>query len=271
MRVRSAQSKYRIAGNSARRGSRRSRRWILTLGILAVLIVSAAVWAENGARTFAQSLVRDQIVSVLKLPQDSKPLVDLGAGSLLSQAVSGRISSLAVSVDTVPLGTLTGDLRIFATGIPLDPSQPLTRIAVSLALSEGELHPLGALLGNVPIESIVLKESQIVVSTAGTLYGSAVPVTVSFTPSVSNGHLVLSATDLSVGGKQVSLTAAAHGPLSALVKPLINPPPLCLANVLPRAVTLDTAQVVEKSLVLGFSAAEVVLSDGSLTTVGTCP
>jgi len=246
------------------------RRWILALSILAVLVVSAAVWAETGARDFAQTLIRDQIVSALKLPQDAKPIVEFGAGSLISQVVSGRINSVAVSVDAVPLGNLTGDLRILATGIPLDPSQPMRRMTVSVTLSEGQLHPLGSLFGNAPIESIALKESQIVVSTAGNLYGSVVPVTVSFSPTVSSGRLVLTATDLSVGGRNVSLAAAAHGPMSALVKPLIAPPPLCVANLLPRAVALAGARVVEKSLILSFSAADVVLSDGSLTTVGTC-
>ena len=250
---------------------RRSRRKLVVFLVVLVLLVTAGVAADFGARSFAENVVRDQIVQALALPLGSEPSVDLGPGSLLAQALTGRIDSVTVAVENAKLGDFISDVELVATGVPLDFSQPVTRVLLELAVAESDLAPFATMLGDAPIESLSLIGSNIVVTSSMSLYGTTMPVMVSLAPSVLDGQLVLTPVAVTVSGVDLSLEAATQWPYSLVIAPLVQPRPFCLAQYLPRAMVLTQATVNDGSLRLTFVADDVVAADGGLTTLGTCP
>jgi hypothetical protein len=240
------------------------------LSVVLTLVVALGVLADFGARSFAETVVRDQIVTAFALPAGSEPSVDLGPGSLLTQALLGRINSVTVSAQDAQLGEFTSDVELVATGVPLDFSQPVTSIRLRMAVTESELQPFTTMLGDVPIESMTLTGSTFVVTSSTRLYGTAMPVVVSLAPSALDGQFIFTPVAVTVQGVDLPLEAATQWPYTLVLQPLVKPRPLCLAHYLPQAVVLEEATVVDRSLVLEFSANDVVINDGGLTTLGSC-
>jgi hypothetical protein len=239
--------------------------------VVLALLLTAGVVADFGARSFAENVVRDQIIQALALPPGSEPSVDLGPGSLLAQAFTGRIDSVTVAAEGAKLGDFISDVQLVATGVPLDFSQPVTRVLLELAVADSDLAPFATMLGDAPIESLSLTGSNIVVTASMSLYGIATPVVVSLAPSALDGQLVFTPVAITVSGADLSLEAATQWPYSLILAPLVQPRPLCLAQYLPRAMVLTQATISDGSLRLTFVADDVVAADGGLTTLGTCP
>ncbi len=244
---------------------------MVVLFVVLAVLVTAGVAADFGARSFAENVVSDQIVQALALPVGSEPSVDLGAGSLLGQALTGRIDSVTVSAEGAQLGDFTSDVQLVASGVPLDFSQPLTEVRLQMAVAEADLQPFAAMLGDVPIESMTLTGSNIVVTSTMALYGTVMPVVVSLAPSALEGQLIFTPVAVNVSGADLPLEAATQWPYSLVIGPLVQPRPLCLAQYLPQAVVLTAATVRDGLLRLEFLANDVIVADGGLTTLGTCP
>jgi len=241
------------------------------LVIVLGLVVTVGVVADFGARSVAENLVRDRIVQTLALPAGSEPVVDLGSGSLLGQALTGRINSVSVSATGAQLGAFTSAVTLVATGVPLDFSQPLTSLRVKMAVAEGDLQPFATMLGDATIESLTLSGSNIVITSSTSLFGTVVPVVVSLAPSALDGQLILTPLAFNVRGVDLSLDAAAQWPYSSIIGPLLKPRPFCLAQYLPQAVSLTAATISDGSLRLEFSANDVIIAEGGLSALGTCP
>jgi hypothetical protein len=234
------------------------------------LLVAIGVAADFGARSFAEGLLRDQIVQGLALPEGTELSVEIGPGSIIGQALGGRINSVTVSADAAALGVLTGDLQIVATGIPVDVTQPISGLRAQLIIAEGDLQPLVGTVGELPIQGLTLANSSIVVSTETSLFGKAIDVVVTLVPSAQDGQLILTPVAVTAGGLELSLEAAAQWPYSLVLQPVVKPHPLCVAQYLPQAAKLSAAAVINNSLVLEFTANNVIIGDGGLTTLGSC-
>ena len=71
---------------------------VLVLGIVALLV------AEAIAKDYARDYVRDRMVAVLGLSADAEVTVDLGSGSIILQALAGRVDAVEVTAPEVAFG-----------------------------------------------------------------------------------------------------------------------------------------------------------------------
>jgi hypothetical protein len=237
--------------------------------MVVVLVVVGGVAGEAFARQYATARVRSETVTALSLPNGNGVHVDLGGGSLLVQALTGRIDSVGVRIDELALGAVTGSAVLTGHGIPLDQSAPTTSVRVDVSVPAENLKALLGSVASVSGATVTLVKDAIRVETSVTVLGQKVPLVATIRPSARNGQLVLTPTSISVGGLRVSpeqLQAIGGGtgtrtPLAATI---------CVAKYLPKALVLHGVSVSSSSLVLAVTGESVVLGGGELATKGTC-
>ena len=122
----------------------------------------------------------------------------------------------------------------------------------------------GANLSSAPLNSVTLPGQ--VVGIGADLGGQQIDV--ALTPTVANGAVVFTAVEASTGGVAIPLDQLLAGPLGGLAAPLLTSSPVCLAEQLPKALTVSGAFVENEHLVVTASGTEVRLR--SLGTKGTC-
>src|ERR1700712_5181753 len=100
----------------ARKRHRGRRALIVLLGIV-VILVAAFFVGDYFAKQYATDYVRDKVASSLGLPSSAPVTVDLGAGSILLQAATGRINNVHVTVNPIVLDGLAGTATLMAHGV----------------------------------------------------------------------------------------------------------------------------------------------------------
>ena len=243
---------------------------LIALGVLLVLLVVGYFVAEGAARGYASERIHDELVTAFELEADHPMDIDLGGGSLLLQAASGKVDRVDVAIDDVPLGELTGDVTLAATGIPLDTEQPADTIAATATIDEANVAKLRDFLSGVELDAITLGDGVIDVSTTVNALFLTVPVSASIVPTAENGQLVFTPQSVTVNGAVVPIDELSSGPLAGVASKFLGAQSLCVAQYLPAAVTLDDVKVTSDELRLRFTGDNVALGGAGLSTKGTC-
>jgi hypothetical protein len=249
---------------------RRLIGWGIALGVLVVLLVVGYVVGEAAARSYATGLVRDELATAFDLDAGHPMDIDFGGGSLLLQAASGTVDGVDVAIDDVPLGDITGDITLAATGIPLDTEQPAKTIAATATVDEANVAKLRDYLSGVQLDSITLGDGVIDVATTVKALFLSVPVSASIAPSAADGELVFTPESITVNGAVVSIDDLRSGPLASVASGFLGSRSFCIAQYLPSAITLDDVSVTGDDLVLEFSGENVALGGSGLSATGTC-
>jgi hypothetical protein len=252
---------------------RRRRGWIVALvvvGILVVLGIVAVVVAEAIAKDYARDYVRARLVEVLNLPADAELDVDLGGGSIILQALAGRVDSVDVDVPEATFGDLTGGLRLSAEGVPLDAAAPVDALRIHFAIGADDLAALGqGDGGNAPEFAFV--DGEVALSSSFDLFGASIPLGFTLVPSAADGALVLTPTSITIGEQTFAAGGEDSSFLGQLAATFLQPQTLCIAGSVPQALVLTDATVAETELVLAFSGDGAALGGPELSTPGTCP
>ncbi|GAB3606912.1 hypothetical protein GCM10027413_23210 [Conyzicola nivalis] len=249
------------------------RRWIgwaIAGGVLLVLIVVGLFVGEAAARAYATERIHDELVTAFELDADHPTDIDLGGGSLLLQAASGTVDGVDVAIDDVPLGDLTGDITLAATGVPIDTTQPAETIAATATLDEDDVASLRDYLSGIQLDSITLGDGVIDVSATVRALFLTVPVSAAIEPTAQDGQLVFSPESVTVNGSVVSVDQLLAGPLANVASGFLGAQTFCVAQYLPAAITLDGVSVSTDELELSFSGENVALGGADLSTKGTC-
>ncbi len=253
---------------------KRRRWWVLVVVLVLVVVVLAIAYfaAERFGRDYAEQLVRDQVVQVLQLDPKAEVGVDLGPGSLIAQAIVGRIDSVTVDVPELTLGDITASAVLFATDVPLDSSRPVTTMRVMATITEANVNKLAGYLSASDLKAITLADGVITVQTEFTILNVIVlPVTVDLEPSAVNGGISFDPKTIVLAGAEISVQELRSSPqFSALAGDLLASRDFCVADQLPTALTLTDVSVVGSTLVLAISGDGVALGDPALSEVGTC-
>ena len=249
--------------------TRRPRRWlgpVVILGVLVVLVVAAYFVAERLARDAAADLVSAPIKKALGSTQPVA--VDFGAGSFLLQAASGKLDSVSVATDDVPLGPATGDVALQATGVPLDTEKSVSALSATVSIDETGVQALvpAALAGG----SLSFAGDALVVTGSTTMFGQTAPVEVTLQPAVAGGSVTFEVVAMTVGGQDVSVDEVRAGRYGTDAATLATAPSVCVAQYLPAALGLNTAKIANGHLVIEFAGRNVALSGASFSTKGTC-
>jgi hypothetical protein len=256
-----------------RRKRRRWIGWVVASVILLGLLVVAFLVADNYARSYAQEYVRERIIEVLDLEPDAAVTVDLGAGSVLFQALSGSIDSVTVGLDELTFGDVTGEATLEARGVPLDEAQPVEKLDATVTITEENVRELAAFLSGTELNSIELEDGIIAIGTEFSIFGLVViPVGMDLLPSVVDGGIRFEPQSVTLGDEAISVAELRDNPqLSGLASQFLASRDYCVAEFLPEAFVIDDVDVVGSNLVVSINGDGVALSGQGLSTMGSCP
>jgi hypothetical protein len=255
---------------------RKRKRWpwilLIVLVVLAGLLIAAFFIAERYVREYAENYAREQIVSVLSLPEDTPVRVTLGEGSIILQALSGAIGEVNVEADGVTFGELTGDAAITATRVPLDGTQPVETLDITMTIAEENVRTLAGSLSGLELDSIELQDGVIAISSEFTIFNIVrIPVGVDLAPAAQDGAITFDPVTIYLGEDPISVADLRDSPeFSGFAGALLQTQTVCVANSLPQALTVVDVRVVGSDLVVKVNGDDTPLSGPGLSTMGTC-
>jgi hypothetical protein len=258
---------------------KKRRRWPWVLGailfVLVILLVVAFFVAESYAKDYARDYIKQRIVAVLGIEDPSQVKVDIGSGSVLLQALAGRLNEVDVDAGTVTFGVLTGEATVHAEGVPLDANAATEKLEVTFAVAEDQIvSVVSANLGGQQIDSITLKAPEVVVEATLHFFILEVPVGMGLEPSAEDGQIVLTPTSALVLGETFSIEDATDRlrgfGLGGVADLLFAQQRMCVNESLPVALTIVDVDVVKKALVVKINGDGVVMGGTDLSTPGTC-
>jgi hypothetical protein len=256
--------------SAARAPRRRGRagRWLLALVVLVVLLAGAAVAAEFLARHLVADGVRTLLVSEFDVPADTE--IDVRTeGLVVPQLVAGRLDELDVSSPDLRIGTLSGAVDVHVSDVPIRGDAAAGPGAGDIALDEAQLRDLLGLIDGFPAETVGIDAPAVTVSTDVSLFGATVPVGVGLLPGAADGSLTLTPDTFQVG--DVDLTAdALRQQFGSVADAVLREWDICIADQLPRALTLDAIEVVGDRVHASFTIDGAVVVDADLQQPGTC-
>jgi hypothetical protein len=252
---------------------KKRRRWPWVLGgillVLAVLLVIAFFVADAYAKDYARAYIKERIVAVLGIGDPSKVNVDIGDGSVLLQALAGKLNQVDVTADQVSFGILNGAATVHAEGIPLDQNAPVDALDITFAVAEGDVAALAGNLSGLQLESIVLEEPEIVASTTFNFFGFQLPVGMGIEPSAADGKIVFTPTSIRLGEESYTAEELQNS-FGGFAAQLLQQQSFCVAENLPAALTIVDVDVVKKDLIVKVDGAGTALGGPDLSTPGTC-
>jgi hypothetical protein len=253
---------------------RRRRGPIIALIVVAsvlVLGVIAFVVAEALAKDYARDYVREKVIAVLGLSDDAEVDVDLGAGSIIVQALAGRVDTVDVDVPEVAFGELSGAVRFHAEGVPLDETAPVEVLRIDFAIGADDLAALGQGDDAATAPNFEFAGGEVTLTSEFSLFGATIPLGVSLEPSATDGALVLTPTNVTIGSETFEAGSDDDSFLGSLVAGLLQPQTLCIASSVPQALVLADATIDDAELVLAFRGDGAAFGGPELSTPGTCP
>ncbi len=262
-----------IPGSDADRGTdaaptkRRRGRWPSVLLIIVVLLAALVVAAEFIARSVLPGIVRSLVIEQLDLPADQQLDVE-AEGILLPQLISGRLDELHLSTDAVTLEGITGAADVTATGIPLQGGD-LGGASGTIRIDQAEFTTL--LAGtDLPVDSVEFDAPNATLGGSFTVFGTAVPITLTLTPGAAEGDLELTPVGLSIGGLDVDVDGVGSM-LGSVGDSLTQTQRVCIADQLPAGLTLTGLEIVGSAAVIDIDVDGAIATDPALLEKGVCP
>lgn len=253
---------------------KKRRRWPWVVGGILLLLVIVGVIAffvaDAYAKDYARDYIKQRIVAVLGIEDPTQVTVDIGSGSVLLQALAGRLNEVDVDAGTVTFGTLTGAATVHAEGVPLDANAATEKLDVTFTVAEDQIIGIvGDNLSGIPIDSITLAEPVIDVRATPTVFIFTIPVGMTLEPSAAEGQIVLTPQSISLFDESFTVEQASQQ-LGGLADQLFAQQTICVDESLPVALTITDVDVVGKQLVVQINGDRVVMGGPDLSTPGTC-
>jgi hypothetical protein len=254
---------------------KRRRRWIgwlIAVAVVVVLLIVGFIVGDTLARQYATDYVRQQVIQVLALPQDTEVDVDLGSGSLILQAVRGSIDEVTVGIDELTVGAITGSARLVATDVPLDGAQPLNTLGIVVTIPEGEVRKLAGNFSGLELKTIDLADGLITIGTEVTILSFlTIPLSIDLAPTASEGSISFDPQVIRAGDDEISVAdLRANALFSSIAGDLLNAQDFCVADSLPQALTITKVAVVGTTLVVTLSGDGAALGGPAMSTMGSC-
>ncbi|MFC8680911.1 DUF2993 domain-containing protein [Microbacterium ureisolvens] len=250
------------------RRRRRAWPWIVAFAIVAILAVVAWFAAEALARQIVTGVVRDQVRTQLSLPADQP--IDVGiAGAVIPQLIGGSLDELTIASDDVAFGGVTGDVAVTANDVAVRGTGEMSGATATVSLDESQLQTLLATVDDFPADTVGLAAPNVTMSRDLALFGVAIPVGVTLTPSAAEGDIVLAPVSLQLGGSEVTADALREQ-FGGIADTVLRDWDVCVAQYLPAGVTLTGVAVDGDVLVADFDVDGAIATDPALQENGTC-
>ena len=240
------------------------------VGVVLLLIAVLLVIADNTVRTVVRDAIAGELETALPIERGSDVAVEIGGVSMLAQLAAGRLERIEVTADAVDFGQISGAAEAVATGVPLDRSQPADSVTIDIFVPEGELVNLADNLSGIPLDTISIDGDEILLETDARVFGIPIPISIGIAPGAADGQLTFDPNSLSVS--QATVTAEQlRGVLGPVAGAVLQTRSFCIAEFLPEAFTLESADIRRNELVVRLAAGRAILSDEALQQVGACP
>jgi hypothetical protein len=237
--------------------------------VIALLIVGLFV-ADGAAKTYARDYIKQRIIAVLHLDPKTPVKVDIGSGSVLLQALSGHLNKVDVTVGTVTFGALTGAASIHAENVPLDQNAKVDKLDITYKVAEKNVSALASNLSGAKLDSVELDAPEIVATTSFSVFGFEIPVGIGLTPGASTGQITFKPTSIHVGNDTFTAEQLLNSGFGSVAGPLLKQQSFCVAEFLPKALSIVDVDVVKKDLVVKIDGDGVALGGTGLSTMGIC-
>lgn len=242
--------------------------WLLVVVGLLLLVLGALFAAEAYARAQVQSRVQAFAIEYLGVPID-EPILLSYATPVLPQLIQGSVHDVSASAQRVSFGELSADLAFTASSVPLNDTDSLVDGQIELWVDQAQLQALVDSNEAVPVSELRIDgENLTAVWDFEVLY---VPMPISITVGVSalDGELVLSPDAFHMAGIELN-AAQLEQQFGRLVSLITRPWPVCIAENLPRGITLSGVQLDDGLLGVRFNLSENLVSDPTMLELGTC-
>ncbi|MEP6842153.1 MAG: DUF2993 domain-containing protein [Pseudolysinimonas sp.] len=261
-----------VPGSPAPPKKKKRRIWpfVVAAVVLVALIVGFFI-ADAAAKAYAQDRIKQTIVAALGVDPTTDVRVKIGGGSVLLQALTGKPSPIDVTVPQLMFGELVGSASIQASQVLLDQNAPLQKLAISYRVKEKDVRVLAANLSGLKLDTVTLEKPEIVAKATLKVLGFGIPVGLGLTPSASKGQLVFTPTSILVSGQKFTSKQLLATPgLGPLARGLLKQQSFCVAQYLPKALTVTSVKVADRELVLNISGDGATLGSTEFTTKGSC-
>jgi hypothetical protein len=252
---------------------KKRRRWPWILGgvlvLLAILLTIAFFIADGYAKDYARDYIKQRIVAVLGITDPDQVKVDIGDGSVLLQALAGRLDTVDVDAGIVSFGVLTGAATVHAEGVPLAADAATRELTVRFAVAEKDVGALAGNLSGLTLDSVSLEEPEIVATTTFSFFGFQIPVGMGIEPSAADGQIVFTPTSIRLGDETYTAKELKDS-FGGFADQLLAQQSFCVNENLPAALTIVDVGVQQKDLVVQINGDGVALGGADLSTPGTC-
>lgn len=252
------------------------RRWhrkAIVIGAIlcSLVIVVVGLWAaDTWARQQVSNYVTEKVQEVLSLESDDNIDVKLAGFSILAQLATGSLDEIAVDVDEVEIGDLTGDVALTARGVPIDLSKPVDSVEIEFRVSEQSLKSVAHLLSTAAIDSIELAEGELRFASEFHIFGFTLTVGIGVEPFADDGQIAFTPTSVELNGSRTSADALVDT-FGGAAKSLLQTQSFCVAQWLPAALTLTDVVIDGDELVVTIGAKDAVFDETSVRELGSCP
>jgi hypothetical protein len=190
---------------------------------------------------------------------------------VLVQALGGGLERVDVDVDDLALGPLTGDLRIVARGVPLDPASPTRELSVRYAIPAEALGALTPEITGVTIDDVTLEGAELVANGGVSILGATLELGLGLTPSAVEGDLAFDPTSIRIGADTLTADQLRGNPLlGGLADALLQQRRVCIADELPAALTLTGLRVEGSELVATLDGSGAAIGGAAFQAKGVC-
>ncbi len=240
---------------------------MIVVGVLVLLLVVAVFVADASLRSYAEERIRAEIRDGLPSGVTGDLAVDVGGGLFLLQYLRGSLDRVDLAAPDLAVNGVPVGFRAVATGVPVDRSQSIEKMVGTVRLSEDAVNDLVAESGltNVPAE-IRLGNGAVGYASSFRVLGFDLDYDVTAEPRIDGDTVILTPTDAELtsvpGGLNIGGVLGDNLSRFAV--------PLCVAQFLPQGVTLTGLEVTTGRLVATFAATDLVLSEQTLASPGSC-
>lgn len=267
--------------------ARRRRRWPRTLAIVAAAVlllgvIVAVAWSLFGDRFIraqVEQRIRDEVLALQAVPDDAEVEVEVVGGEIVPQLMAGTLERVRIEVSELRAGEFAGSVVVQAAGVPLESGLPIDEVEVSLDVPTAviEERVRGSL--SLVVEDVEFLSGTLVrLSTTLRAPFLEVPASVTLELSARDGETIgLQPTDVGLGEQHMDPRAVLDVPVvGALAAPLLEPIPLCVADLVPAGFSLEAISSPlppssgPASTRVTLSARDLVPADAALSGTGTC-
>lgn len=250
---------------------RRRRRvwpWIIAFVIVIGLAVAAWFIAEWIARGLVERTIREQVVSALELPADQEMTVTV-EGTVILQLISGTLDDITVSSDDIAIGDVHGAVTVQATGVDIRGDAGAEAASATVRLDQTQVQALLSGVEGFPTDSLALVEPDVTMSTELEFFGLSVPIGVALTPTVADGDLVLTPSQLQLAGADISADDL-RDRFGVFADTVLRDWSVCIAQYIPAGLTLTGISVEGDDVIADFDIDGAIVSDPALQENGSC-